>query len=215
MTKKNKIAELSDFLNILYPTTETFLLGKEDYQFLIAVILSAQSQDKVVNKVTPILFDRYPSLEALSEADVTEVEKIIHIVGLGNSKSKNIVKLAKILSSEYKGQLPLSRKGLMNLPGVGYKTAGVFLAERYNKEFIPVDTHILRITSRLGICRKGESPFKVEEVLEKNYSKTNMINFHRQLILFGRNICLAGRQRKCENCSLNFCRERINRGGEK
>lgn len=215
MTKKEKIDNLSDFLNTLYPKTEAFLLGEEDYQFLIAVILSAQSQDKVVNKVTPVLFSKYPSLEALSKAETVDVEKIIHVVGLGNSKSKNIVELSKILLSRYDGQIPSSRKELMTLPGVGYKTAGVFLAERRKEEYIPVDTHILRITSRLGICKKGEDPSKVEDVLEKNYTKPNMINFHRQLILFGRNICLAGNQRKCEMCSLEYCKERIFKDGKK
>ncbi len=208
MTKKEKVLSLKSYVSSLYPKTEAFLLGKEDYQFLIAVILSAQSTDKNVNKVTPVLFDRYKTLKELSEADENEVLGIIRPVGLGKTKSHNIVELCKTLIDKYKGEIPNSRKELESLPGVGHKTAGVFLAERRKEEYIPVDTHISRISYRLGLCKKDEDPSKIEDILEKNYLGEDMINFHRQLILFGRNICLANNKRRCDLCSLNFCKER-------
>jgi len=208
MKRQEKIDELREYLSSLYPTTKVFLEGKEDYQFLIAVILSAQSQDKNVNKVTPILFNKYPSLEALAKADLNDVVSIIRIVGLGNSKAKNIIALSQVLIDKYQGLIPSSREELETLPGVGHKTAGVFLAERRGEEFIPVDTHIMRISSRLGITKKNESPDKVEEVLENGFKGESMINFHRQMIFFGRNICLASTKRKCEECPFSFCKDR-------
>jgi endonuclease-3 len=208
MKKEEKIAALSSYLHELYPLTKVFLNGEEDYQFLIAVILSAQAQDKVVNQVTPVLFSRYRSLEELSKAEENDVLSIIRRVGLGPSKAHNIVSLAKELTSHYDCQLPNAREDLEKLPGVGHKTAGVFLGERKGGKYIPVDTHIKRICTRLGICREEDSADEVEKILERFYLKDDKMNFHREMILFGRNICLANGKRHCEKCPLAFCKDR-------
>lgn len=209
MTTKQKIVEIKSFLDKLYPTTETFLKASNDFQFLVCVILSAQAQDKVVNKVTPKLFEKYISIKDLSLANYEDVLKIIYLVGLGPSKAKNIINLAKKLVLDYQCKVPYDLKELETLPGVGHKTATVFLAEKNNGKYIPVDTHIFRICTRLGIVKKDSTPLKLQSVLEKNYTGVDYINFHRQLILFGRNICLANKKRKCQLCPFSFCKDRI------
>ncbi|MFA6796528.1 MAG: endonuclease III [Bacilli bacterium] len=208
MTRKEKVEFLTKYLNDLYPETVCFLHGEKDYEFLIAVLLSAQATDLSVNAVTPVLFNRYKTLSSLAEASADEVYKIIKSVGLGASKSKNIVNLAKKLISDFDGKVPNDRKSLESLPGVGHKTAAVFLAEKRGGAYIPVDTHIKRVSTRLGIARKNESTDKIEAILEKEYKGNNHINFHRQIILFGRNICMANAKRKCEICKLYFCKDR-------
>jgi len=208
MTVKEKISEIKSYLDKIYPHTEVFLHSTSDWTFLIAVILSSQAQDKVVNRVTPILFKKYPNLQALSQANYDDILNIIKIVGLGPSKSKNIIALSKILVSKYNSKLPHELKTLESLPGVGHKTATVFLAEIDNKPYIPVDTHISRISQRLGIVKKDTTAIKIQEILEKNFQGHDYINFHRQLILFGRNICLASNKRKCEICPFKFCKDR-------
>jgi endonuclease-3 len=208
MTRSERIKALSDYLHKLYPVTKVFLDGQEDYQFLIAVILSAQAQDRVVNQVTPVLFKRYPSLSSLAEAEEKDILAIIRRVGLGPSKAHNISLLAKTLVQDYQGILPEKREDLEKLPGVGHKTAGVFLGERRGASFIPVDTHVTRIATRLGIAPKKADAGEIETILEKNYQGSDHMNFHREMILFGRNICLASVGRKCQDCPLSFCSDR-------
>jgi endonuclease-3 len=209
MTKKEKEKALEDFLYSLYPQTETFLKADCEYRFLIAVILSAQAQDRVVNQVTPVLFKKYRTLDDLAAAQEKDVLSIIRSVGLGPSKAKNIVALAKTLKCDYRSQVPHDREVLKTLPGVGHKTAGVFLGEIDHCQVIPVDTHISRIACRLGLAEEGSEPGKIEAILEKNFQGTDMMNFHREMILFGRNICLASAKRKCCLCPLSFCRQRL------
>jgi len=208
MTKKDRVLRLSQYLNELYPETECFLDSKSDYQFLIAVLLSAQATDRSVNSVTPILFGVYKDLISLSKAKVSDVYQIIKPVGLGASKAKNIVNLANKLIADFSGVVPETREQLVTLPGVGNKTAAVFLAEKKHGKFIPVDTHIKRICKRLGIATAKDTPDKIEATLEKLYEGDDHINFHRQIILFGRNICAANNKRKCEVCTLEFCKDR-------
>lgn len=209
MTKDQKEKELVEFLSALYPQTEVFLHSTSEWTFLIAVILSAQAQDKVVNQVTPVLFRKYPDLKSLSEAGYDDVLSIIARVGLGPSKAKNIIALARILINDYKGQVPHDREELIKLPGVGWKTAGVFLGEIDGASVIPVDTHIKRISVRLGLANGKDEPDKIEKILEKHFPGKDMMNFHRQMILFGRNICLASEKRRCDTCPLEFCNKRL------
>jgi endonuclease-3 len=208
MNKKEKVNYLSNYLDELYPVTECFLKGDKDYEFLIAVLLSAQATDISVNLVTPILFNTYGTLKLLADANPLDIYEVIKSVGLGTSKSRNIVNLAKKILEDFNGVVPNDRKSLESLPGVGHKTAAVFLAEKKSGKFIPVDTHIKRVSVRLGIAKKNDSPDKIEEALEKAYRGNNHINFHRQIILFGRNICMANNKRKCEQCKMDFCKDR-------
>lgn len=209
MTKKEKIIELKTFLTKLYPTTTTFLNASNEFEFLVSVILSSQAQDKVVNQITPVLFNKYKTIEEYSNANYDEMLNIIKRVGLGPSKAKNIINLSKKLIDNYQGKIPHDISKLKTLPGVGQKTASVFLGEIDNKEYIPVDTHILRICKRLNIVSEKYDADKTQKVLEKYYPYKDHINFHRQMILFGRNICLTSNSRKCEKCELSYCKSRI------
>ena len=186
MTNKEKLYNLKEYLDTLYPNTKCFLNHQNDYQLLFAVIMSAQSQDRVVNSVTPTLFTKYPSLESLANADLNSVIDIIKIVGLAPTKAKNIIKSAQILIERFNGIVPKDREDLMSLPGVGYKTASVVRGELFNLNEFPVDTHVNRVMLRLNIASKNDSPKDLEQKLVKLYSGDNMIHFHRQVITFGR-----------------------------
>lgn len=208
MTNKDKLYSLKSYLDTLYPNTKCFLNHENDYQLLFAVIMSAQSQDKVVNSVTPTLFKQYPTLQDIANADVNDVYEIIRIVGLAPKKANNIVSTAKILIEKYNSKVPMSREDLMSLPGVGYKTASVVRGEFFNLNEFPVDTHVNRVMLRLNIAKKNESPKDLEKKLVKLYTGENTIHFHRQVITFGREICVAGKKCHCDKCTLPWCKSR-------
>ena len=208
MTNKEKLYNLKEYLDTLYPNTKCFLNHQNDYQLLFAVIMSAQSQDRVVNSVTPTLFTKYPSLESLANADLNSVIDIIKIVGLAPTKAKNIIKSAQILIERFNGIVPKDREDLMSLPGVGYKTASVVRGELFNLNEFPVDTHVNRVMLRLNIASKNDSPKDLKQKLVKLYSGDNMIHFHRQVITFGREICIAGKNCHCDKCQLPWCKNR-------
>lgn len=208
MTNKEKLYSLKEYLDKLYPNTKCFLNHQNDYQLLFAVIMSAQSQDKVVNIVTPVLFNKYQSLEALANANLNDVIEIIKIVGLAPTKAKNIISSAKILIDTFGGVVPKNREDLMSLPGVGYKTASVVRGELFNLNEFPVDTHVNRVMLRLQIANKKDTPKDLEQKLVKLYTGDNMIHFHRQVITFGREICIAGQKCHCDKCMLPWCKNR-------
>jgi endonuclease-3 len=170
-----------------------------DYSLLIAILLSAQCLDKNVNKVTPILFSKYPTLLDLKNANVNDLEKIIHPLGLSNNKSKAIKNLATTLVDSYNGIVPNNRETLSSLPGVGIKTSGVFLAEFYHQNYLPIDTHIKRVSYRLGITNENDSITKIEETLSKFFNYENLNEMHLRLVLFGRYICKS-KNPDCNNC---------------
>ena len=173
-----------------------------DYTLLIAILLSAQSLDKSVNKVTPILFEKYPTLLDFKNADINELEKIIHPVGLSYNKSKAIKKLATILVDQYNEVIPTSREELAKLPGIGNKTAGVFLIEYHKQNFIPVDTHVKRISYRLGLVNENDTPDQIEKYLTKYFKGENLSLIHQRMVLFGRYICTS-KKPKCSECKFN------------
>lgn len=205
MTKKEKALYIKGVLESLYPHTETFLHFHSDYQLLFAIILSAQATDKSVNGATERLFSLLPHLEDYKEENREVILSSIKKVGLGKSKCEYILKTAKILLEKYDGKVPTDRNILMTLPGVGYKTSGVFLGEYYNIAYIPVDTHVYRVTHRLGIVMDNLSADETEVALEKLYKDYSSIHLHRQFILLGRNICTS-KSPKCVDCPLrNVC----------
>ena len=208
MNKKERIRELKTYLDTLFPETHCFLHHNKDYELLIAVLLSAQARDEVVNSVTPVLFNKYQSLEELMNAKYEDVLKIIKPVGLGPSKARNIISLARDLVTKYDGKVPTSREDLTSLSGVGEKTASVVRGELFNMKQIPCDTHVKRVAYRLKLASKTDDPSKIEQMFLKNYEGDNHIHFHRQMILFGRNVCIANNKRRCEICPLD-CRERL------
>ena len=149
MTIKNKTKEISSYLDEIFPNVGCELNYNKDYELVIAVMLSAQTTDISVNKVTPVLFDRYKTLEELANASLFDVEEIIHSIGLYKNKAKNVIAIAKALVDNYGGVVPSDKDELQKLPGVGNKTAGVIRAEIFRIPDLPVDTHILRISKRL------------------------------------------------------------------
>lgn len=191
MTKRAKAEELKIFLDDRFGNVPYFLNHSDDWQFLIAVILSAQATDNSVNAVTPLLFEKYPSLDDLSRADEKEVIEIIKPVGLSKAKAGYIKKTAGILMNELNGLIPKDRKKLMTLPGVGYKTSGVVLGELYGFPYLPVDTHVERVSKWLGLVDNDMKSKAIEEELERLFKGYDLINTHKQLILLGRTILKA------------------------
>ncbi len=199
MSLKSKKVMLA--LDSLFPDAQIELTHKNTYELLVAVILSAQTTDVSVNKITPKLFKKYPNVDALSNANVEDVIKIIKSIGLYRTKAKNIILMANQIKDNYNGEIPNTREGLESLAGVGRKTANVVLANAFNKDVIAVDTHIHRVSIRLGIAKKDSNVREAEESIYKFFPKENYLKLHHQLIFFGRYHCLA-RNPKCANCPL-------------
>ena len=190
-------------------TTEykCYLEHDSAWQLLIATILSAQCTDARVNIVTKDLFRKYPTIEAFAGADVDELEQDIKSTGFYHNKARNIIGCCRKLVYEYHGEVPRSIEELTSLPGVGRKTANVIRGNIYHEPSIVVDTHVKRISNRLGLTKETD-PEKIEHDLEKVLPKDHWILFNIQIITFGRQICFA-RNPKCEECFLQeFCREK-------
>ncbi len=199
---KTNIKPLLDYLDEILPTAKCELLYTKDYELVIAVMLSAQATDKSVNAVTPILFKKYPTLDALYNAPLEDIEEIIKPIGLYKNKAKNLKGIVKDLKERFNGVVPSNKDELMTLPGVGNKTAGVIRAEIFQIPDLPVDTHILRISKRLNLAKKDDEPIDVERKLKKIIPEERWIKSHHQLIHFGRYYCIA-RSPKCENCKIS------------
>ena len=190
-----------DSLQKLYPKAKCELNHRNNFQLLIAVVLSAQTTDERVNMVTPELFGKYRNAEELSKADLKVVEQIIKPIGLYHSKAVNIIKLSDVLVNKYKGKVPKERKELEALPGVGRKTANVILSNCFNVPAFAVDTHVSRVSKRLGIVSKNDDVLQVEKILMKKVSKDRWSRTHHQLVLFGRYKCKAINP-MCEDCEM-------------
>ena len=201
MTMKTDIDRLLSYLDELFPTARCELFYKRDYELVIAVMLSAQTTDRSVNAVTPILFEKYPSLDDLNKASLKEIEEILKPIGLYKNKAKNLKGIVKDLIERFNYVVPFDKEQLMTLPGVGNKTAGVIRAEIFQIPDLPVDTHILRIAKRLKLAKKDDEPIDVERKLKKIIPEERWIKSHHQLIHFGRYFCTA-RSPQCENCKI-------------
>lgn len=191
-SKRDKAILVKKFLDLEYGKVETFLKydKTKPWQLLLCVILSAQATDQSVNKVTPLLFEKYPTLQDLSKADYSQVESLIKSIGLAKNKAKFIIQTSSLLLNKYHNEIPLDRQELMTLPGVGYKTSGVVLGELYDFPYIPVDTHVETVAIKLGFVKQGTNVKQIEKELEKDFKGLgDLINTHKQLILFGRRVC--------------------------
>ncbi len=193
--------KIETYLNELFPDARCELNYNKDYELLLATMLSAQTTDKRVNMVTAILFTKYPSLKALSEAKLSDIENIIRPIGTYHKKALNTIEIAKRLLTEQNGQVPNDRNYLESLPGVGRKTTNVVLSNIFNEPCIAVDTHVARVSKRLGIAKPSDSPLEIEKKLNKKFPKNHLGKIHHQLVLFGRYHCLA-RNPHCDNCKL-------------
>lgn len=196
----NKIPEVLSGLERMHPEAACALDHGTRFQLLIAVMLSAQTTDISVNKVTPVLFAKYPTAEEMAKADPMDVQEIIKTIGLYKNKAKNAVSIAKILTEHYKGEVPGEYEELVKLPGVGRKTANVVLAEGFGKSRIAVDTHVFRVSNRIGLT-DGKDPTEVEETLMARLPEDQWIRAHHLLIFHGRKVCHA-RKPDCANCGL-------------
>ena len=192
---------ISEQLDIMYPNAHCELNYTTIFELLVAVMLSAQTTDVSVNKVTPALFAKFNTPELLASASLSDVENCIRSLGLYKNKSKNLIEMSKVLLDKFNGEVPKTKEELLTLPGVGVKTASVVLIEGYKIPAFPVDTHIERISKRLGIAKKSDDAIKVMEKLMKKYPKETWGKLHHQMIFFGRYTCNA-RKPKCEECLL-------------
>ncbi|MFA7032585.1 MAG: endonuclease III [Bacilli bacterium] len=205
MTKK-QIQHLTEYLDELFPNAGCELIHEKDYEFVIEVMLSAQSTDIAVNIVSSRLFNRYRTIDELAEARIEEIENIIHPLGLYKNKARNIIGIAQKLRDDFDYIVPFDKELLQKLPGVGNKTAGVIRAEVFHIPDLPVDTHISRITKRLGIVKKDDDPYTIEMKLKKLIDESCWIKTHHQLIHFGRYFCTA-RKPHCLDCKIHgFCK---------
>lgn len=196
MTKQKRIL---DTLEAMYPNAFVELTHKNTFELLVAVVLSAQTTDKSVNKVTPKLFELYPTPLDLAQAFIVDVEQCIKTIGLYKNKAKHIVALANELVNSYQSEVPSSREALESLPGVGRKTANVVLSNAFNIPALAVDTHVNRVSKRLKIAKEDDSVLEVELKLMKKFPKKSWTKLHHQLIFFGRYHCLA-QNPKCQDC---------------
>ena len=196
-----------DYLDALFPDARCELNYSKDYELLIAIMLSAQTTDKRVNKVTKVLFDKYKSLDDLASAKVEDIENIIRELGSYSKKSVYVKDIAReILNNN--GIIPNDRKFLESLNGVGRKTANVFLGVIYNEPAIAVDTHVERVSKRLKLASINDSVYEVEKKLMKKVPKDRWIRTHHQLVLFGRYYCKAVKP-ECDNCKLkDICKKK-------
>ena len=206
-----KMSNIDLYLDELFPNPKCELNYNNDYELLIAIVLSAQSTDKRVNSVTPSIFNKYPSLKALKKARIEDLESIIRPVGSFRKKASYIKNIATILDDEYNGVVPKIHEELIKLPGVGRKTANVFLGEFYNIPCIAVDTHVERVSKRLKLASKNDDVLKIEKKLEKYFEKCTWTRRHLQLVLFGRYFCKAIKP-ECRECKLkDICIEKNKR----
>jgi len=185
------------------PNAETELLYDNPFQLLVAVILSAQCTDKRVNMTTPALFSRFPDAESLAAAEQDEIFSLIKSISYPNNKAGHLSKMAKMLLTDFGGKIPETVENLVKLPGVGRKTANVIASVIYDQPAMAVDTHVFRVSARLGLTNRAKNPLQAEKQLIKFIPPQLVPRAHHWLILHGRYICIA-RQPKCDKCDLKF-----------
>ena len=199
---------LFSYLDEKYPNAHCELNYTKDYEFLIAVMLSAQTTDKSVNQATAILFNKYKTVEELANADLGDVEFIIRHLGMYQVKAKNVIKIAQILVTQYGGKVPNDPEALVAMPGVGNKTKNCVLGELYNVPLLAIDTHMKRVAKRLGIADEKDSVEKIEQKYMSIIPAERAVKTNHQIIWFGRYFCKA-LSPECANCKLKeFCKNR-------
>ena len=204
MTQKERYERVIDWFSETMPSPTTELQYDSPFHLLLAVILSAQCTDKRVNMVTPALFDSFPDPQSLANASEEQVYSFIKSVTFPNNKTRHIIRAAKILTEEFGGEMPSDIDNLMKLPGVGRKTANVMLAVVWNKAAMAVDTHVFRVSNRIGLTSNSNTPLATEKTLVKYFPEEIISTAHHWLILHGRYICKA-RNPECENCGITHC----------
>ena len=201
MTRQQRFQAVIDFFQEVRPEAETELVFDNTYQLLVSVILSAQCTDKRVNMTTPALFQKFPDVEALSNASYEEVFDIIKSISFPGNKSRHLLGMAKLVMEKFGGQIPMTVEDLIQLPGVGRKTAHVITSVVDGQPNMAVDTHVFRVSARIGLTVNARNPLETEMQLMKYVPAHLVHKFHHWLVLHGRYICVA-RKPKCEECGL-------------
>ena len=202
MKRQEEVLAIIEELKRLYPDGICSLEYKKDYELLFSVRLAAQCTDERVNQITPALYERFPTLEALAGADVAEVERYVHSTGFFRAKARDIVLASQMLLREYNGRVPDNMEDLLRLPGVGRKTANLILGDIYNTPGVVVaDTHCIRIAGLLGLTDGTRDPAKVEQQLRAILPPEESNNFCHRMVLHGRAVCVA-RRPQCSVCTL-------------
>lgn len=206
MTIKERYEGIIEYFQQAMPVAESELNYRNPFELLVAVILSAQCTDKRVNMTTPALFEAYPSPQAMAEATAEDIFPYIKSISYPNNKAKHLAAMARMLCEEFGGEVPSDLKELQRLPGVGRKTANVIGAVIWQKEVMPVDTHVFRVAARIGLSCGAKTPLQTELQLEKNIPSHLLPIAHHWLILHGRYVCTA-RSPKCAECGIKvWCR---------
>ena len=207
MKKQDRLSAVIDYFQREMPDAQSELHFDSTYQLLVAVMLSAQCTDKRVNMVTPSLFAAYPTPESMAESDETEVQTYISSISYPHSKANHLVGMARMLVADFNGQVPSSMDDLLKLPGVGRKTANVILSIAYGESTMAVDTHVFRVSHRIGLVSKRcTTPFSVEKELTKMFPPELIPLAHHWLLLHGRYVCKASKP-SCDKCGIRqFCK---------
>jgi len=209
MTKKERFEKILTYFQIAQPAAETELNYSNPFELLVAVILSAQCTDKRVNMVTPELFRVFPTAEKMAEAEADEIFKYIRSISYPNAKAKHLAGMARMLVADFGSTIPEDTDELQKLPGVGRKTANVIASVVYNAPKLAVDTHVFRVSARLGLTTNAKTPLETEKQLMKHIPESLIPIAHHWLILHGRYTCLA-RKPLCETCALGeYCKSRV------
>lgn len=210
MTKKELYTRVLSYFRELHPEVTTELEFGSVFQLLVAVVLSAQCTDKRVNQVTPELFAHYPDARTMAEAGEAEIYEYVKSVSYPNAKARHLVELSCMLVDEYGGEVPNDFDALLRLPGVGRKTANVMQAVAFGQSAMPVDTHVYRVSHRLGLVPStADTPLKVEKMLVKHIPAEDLARAHHWLLLHGRYVCTS-RKPHCDKCELsNICPKKI------
>lgn len=207
MTKKERYERIIEYFKTHNPNAETELNYHTPFELLVAVILSAQCTDKRVNMVTPDLLKAFPNARKMSETTADEIFEYIKSISYPNNKAKHLLNMAKRLVEEYGGEVPEDYDALLSLPGVGRKTANVMASVVWNKPKMAVDTHVFRVSNRIGLTNNSKTPLETERELTRNIPEEFIPIAHHWLILHGRYVCIA-RNPKCNECGISaYCKE--------
>lgn len=201
MTRQERFNAVIDYFKVAMPEAETELIFGNTYELLVAVILSAQCTDKRVNMTTPALFAQYPSIPSLAKARYEDVFSIIKSISFPGNKSRHLIGMAQMVMDKFHGEIPMTVEELVQLPGVGRKTANVITSVIDNQPNMAVDTHVFRVAARLGLTVNAKTPLATEKQLIKYVPTELVYKFHHWLILHGRYVCIA-RKPKCKECGL-------------
>jgi endonuclease III len=206
VSRKERFEKIIEYFSMHNPSAETELEYTDPYELIVSVILSAQCTDKRVNMTTPALFEKFPTVQSLAKSTPEEVFPLIRSISYPNNKAKHLVGMAKMLVSEFGGIVPADVDELQKLPGVGRKTANVVASVVYQKPTMAVDTHVFRVSARIGLTVNAKKPLQTEMQLIKYIPEDKIAIAHHWLILHGRYVCVA-RNPKCEECKIKlFCK---------